>query len=501
MADSSIESQQARNTQIKQRRAKLAALREAGEAYRTGFKPDSNAAHLHEAYDGYSKQALADAEPVRVTMAGRMMTRRIMGKASFFTFQDGSGAMQCYVARDQLEEGFYATFKDWDLGDIVGVEGYLFRTKVGELSVHADRLVLLTKALQPLPDKYHGLQDQEQRYRQRYVDLMVNEKARHIFKTRTKIISAMRAYLDAQHFMEVETPMMHPLIGGASAKPFETYHNTLDMKLYMRIAPELYLKRLIVGGFERVYEINRNFRNEGISTRHNPEFTSVEFYQAYATYTDLMDLTEDLLRHIANVALGQTHFVYQGIAMDMAKPFDRITMVDAILKAEPSITSEDLQAYDRAAAVCTRLGFGVPAHAGLGKLVMLLFEELVEPHLAQPTFITGFPKEVSPLARSSDEDPDVVDRFELYMAGKEIANGFSELNDPDDQAERFKAQLEAKEKGDDEAMSYDEDYINALTYGMPPTAGEGIGIDRLVMMLTDAPTIREVILFPQLRAK
>lgn len=489
-----------RNEQIVQRRLKLKQLRDEGAAYPNGFERDALAQQLLDQYDALDGEALA-ANPVRVTVAGRIMTRRIMGKASFVHIRDMSGRLQLYVARDSLPEGVYDLFKAWDLGDIIGATGELFKTKTGELSVKVSQIQLLTKALRPLPDKYHGLTDQEQRYRQRYLDLLVNDDSRRIFEVRSKLISGIRQFLDKKGYMEVETPMMQPLASGAVARPFTTHHNALDMELFLRIAPELYLKRLVVGGFEKVYEINRNFRNEGISTRHNPEFTMLEFYQAFATYTDMMDLTENLFRELAQTVLGSTTLNYQGIEIDLTQPFQRISMRQAILNSQPEIKSEQLDDESSARALAKQHGIDINPAFGLGRIHAELFEALAEKQLQQPTFITEFPAEISPLARANDDNPFITDRFELYVAGQEIANGFSELNDPDDQAERFQGQIAAREAGDDEAMGYDADYITALEYGLPPTAGEGIGIDRLVMLFTDRPSIRDVILFPLLRIK
>lgn len=488
------------NEQIAQRQTKLAQWREQEQAFPNDFKRDALAADLHAQYDEQSKEQLQE-QGLQVAVAGRIMTRRVMGKASFATIQDTSGKIQLYVARDNMPEGVYAEFKKWDLGDIVAGTGTLFKTKTGELSVSMNNIRLLTKALRPLPDKFHGLQDQEQRFRQRYLDLIVNERSREVFKLRSQLIAEMRNFLNDQDFMEVETPMMHSIAGGATAKPFITHHNTLDMELYLRIAPELFLKRLVVGGFERVYEVNRNFRNEGISTRHNPEFTMVEFYQAYATYEDLMAMTEKMFAYLATKLLGKTTLDYQGHQIEVGKPFARLSVHDAILKYETSITAEQLASFDETKALCDTFKIGYPKAAGRGKLHMLLFEELAEKQLIQPTFVTAFPTEVSPLARANNDDQFITDRFELYVAGQEIANGFSELNDPEDQAARFRAQVEEGKAGDDEAMHYDDDYITALEHGMPPTAGEGIGIDRLAMLFTDSPSIREVILFPLLRKK
>jgi len=488
------------NEQIAQRRAKLETMRAEGQAYPNDFKRDSLAAQLHAAYDQFNHDDL-EKKAVTVKLAGRMMTRRVMGKASFAHLQDMSGRIQLYIARDNLPEGIYKEFKTWDLGDIIAVEGEVFKTKTGELSVKADKVRLLTKALRPMPDKFHGLADHEQRFRQRYLDLIVNEKSRRIFQVRSQIVAGIREFLNDKNYVEVETPMMHTVVGGAAARPFETHHNAMSMDLFLRIAPELYLKRLVVGGFERVYEINRNFRNEGISTRHNPEFTMLEFYQAYSTYEDLLDLTEEMIRYLAEKIFGTSQIAYQGAQIDLNKSFDRMTLRDAILKFNPDIKAEQIDTFEGAKALANEHDIATPSHYGLGKIQMELFEKLVEKKLEQPTFITQFPKEVSPLSRANDNNSFITDRFEFYAGAQEIANGFSELNDPDDQAKRFKEQLKAREAGDLEAMSFDTDYITALEYGLPPTAGEGIGIDRLVMLFTDSPSIRDVILFPLLRTK
>jgi len=491
---------QAENEQIVQRKAKLAALREQGEAYPNDFKREHLAANIHAEYDALDAEALVE-KAVRVRVAGRMLTRRVMGKASFAHLQDMSGKIQLYVARDLLPEGVYQNFKGWDLGDILGVEGEVFKTKTGELSIKVHEIRLLTKALRPLPDKYHGLHDQEQRFRQRYLDLITNEDTRRIFRVRSKVVSSLRDFLDGQGFSEVETPMMHVQPGGAIAKPFVTHHNAMDMELFLRVAPELYLKRLVVGGFEKVYEINRNFRNEGISTRHNPEFTMLEFYQAYADYNDLMDLTEVMFRFVAEKVLGKTEVDYQDTVIDLSKPFRRATMKELILENSPDIEEQDLNDFDRAMVVAKAHHIDIPNNGGLGLIHMELFEKLAERKLTQPTFVTAFPTEVSPLARANADDNFITDRFELYIGGQEIANGFSELNDPEDQANRFAKQIEAREAGDEEAMSYDHDYITALEHGLPPTAGEGIGIDRLVMFFANCASIRDVILFPLLRPR
>ncbi len=486
------------NDLIAERRRKLTELREQGNAYPNAIHREHWFDDLITEHESKSKEDLETAA-IPVNVAGRIMTRRIMGKASFCHLQDMSGKLQAYIRKNDLPEGAYDNFKTWDLGDIIHVTGKLFKTKTGELSIWADSIRLVTKSLQPFPDKYHGLVDLETRYRQRYVDLMVNAETRETFRIRSQLISGIRQYLNQRRFMEVETPMMHPLVGGAAAKPFNTHHNTLDMPLFMRIAPELYLKRLVVGGFERVYEINRNFRNEGLSTQHNPEFTMLEFYQAYATYEDLMTLTEDMFRTLANDLLGTAILNYQDHEIDFSKGFVRMTVLESIVAYNPDINIQDLQDFNKAKAIAEHYKIEVKPEYGLGKIQIEIFEKIVEHRLIKPTFITAYPTEISPLARRSNDDPTITDRFELFIAGREIANGFSELNDPDDQAERFQKQVEAKAAGDDEAMSYDEDYITALEYGMPPTAGEGIGIDRLAMLFTDSASIRDVILFPLLR--
>ncbi|MCS5711065.1 lysine--tRNA ligase [Candidatus Berkiella aquae] len=486
------------NEQLVNRREKLKQLRDAGNPFPNDFRRDAFAGDMHAKYDAIETADL-EAQAVKVKMVGRMMTRRHMGKASFLNLQDMTGVMQVYAKSEELPEGVYEQFKHWDLGDIVAVEGVLFKTKTGELSVKAKNLRLLTKALRPLPEKYHGLTDQETRYRQRYLDLLANEKTREVFKTRIKIIQAIRDYLNNRMFLEVETPMMQPIPGGAAARPFITHHNALDMQLFLRIAPELYLKRLVVGGFERVYEINRNFRNEGVSTRHNPEFTMLEFYQAYADYHELMDLTEDLLRSISQLVLGTTTLVYQGESYDLSKPFTRMTVKESILHFNPQLTADDLENRQKLESYAKELGLPLKSDYGMGKIQIEIFEKTVESRLMAPTFITEYPTEVSPLARASNHNPEVTDRFEFFVGGREIANGFSELNDAEDQAARFKAQVAQFEAGDAEAMHYDDDFVTALEHGLPPTAGEGIGIDRLVMLFTDAPSIRDVILFPHMR--
>ena len=486
------------NKLIAQRRAKLTTLRESGQAFPNDFRREHLAAELHQQYGSLDNDAL-EAQPVRVKIAGRQLSKRVMGKASFAKLRDMSGDIQLFLQRDALPEGVYQSFKSWDVGDILGAEGGLFFTKTGELTVKVDKLRLLTKTLRPLPEKWHGVADQELRYRQRYVDLIVTEATRHTFRLRSAMLNVMREFFNARDFLEVETPMMQVIPGGATARPFVTHHNALDMALYLRVAPELYLKRLVVGGFEKVYEINRNFRNEGLSTRHNPEFTMLEFYQAYADYQDFMALTETLLRDMAQALLGTTRLVYQGEEIDFGAPFQRLTVVEAVLRHNPDISAAQLDDLTEARQIAERLGLQIQDSYGLGRVHMEIFEATAEDQLRQPTFITAFPTEVSPLSRRNDANPEVTDRFELFITGREIANGFSELNDPEDQAERFRQQVAEKEAGDDEAMHFDADYIRALEYGLPPTAGEGIGIDRLVMLFTDAASIRDVLLFPHMR--
>jgi lysyl-tRNA synthetase class 2 len=498
MTDNDKPEQQDENTIIALRRAKLAALRERGLAFPNDFRRNVVAGELHAEY-GAKDAAALDAEPRRVKVGGRIMTRRVMGKASFTHIQDMSGQIQLYVQRDGIGEHAYDEFKAWDIGDIVGAEGVLFKTKTGELSVKVDALRLLTKALRPLPEKYHGLADQETKYRQRYLDLIMSEVTRKTFRVRSDVVNFIRQFLVTRGFLEVETPMMQAIPGGATARPFITHHHTLDMQMFLRIAPELYLKRLVVGGFEKVFEINRNFRNEGLSTRHNPEFTMLEFYEAYADYRDLMNLTEEMLRALAQAVLGTTQITYQGETHDFGKPFVRLTVKESILRFNPDLKAADIEMLDAARACAARLKIPVKDSYGLGKIQIELFEKTVESRLKDPTFITAYPTEVSPLARRNDHDPFVTDRFEFFVGGREIANGFSELNDAEDQAERFRKQVQDKEAGDEEAMHFDADYIRALEHGMPPTAGEGIGIDRLVMLFTDAPSIRDVILFPHMR--
>ena len=478
---------------------KLEGMRAKGQAFPNDFRRKNISDELRAKYESKTKEELEELA-VEVSIAGRMMTRRIMGKASFATLQDMGGRIQAYVARDNLAEGFYNNeFKKWDLGDIIGLQGVLFKTKTDELSIKVSEIRILTKALRPLPDKFHGLADTEACYRQRYLDLIANEESRKTFILRNKIISAIRNYLNDCNFMEVETPMLQAIPGGATAKPFETFHNALDLPMYLRIAPELNLKRLVVGGFERVFEINRSFRNEGVSTRHNPEFTMIEFYQAYADYIDLMNLTEDMLRTITEKVLGSSIVNYGEQQFDFGQPFIRMTMKESVLEYNEGVEAHELDSMEGLKAVAKRLNVNLKDSWGEGKVLTEIFEETAEHQLMQPTFITAYPAEVSPLARRNDEDPDVTDRFEFFVGGRELANGFSELNDSQDQAQRFMDQVAQKDAGDDEAMFYDADYITALEHGLPPTAGEGIGIDRLVMLFTDRHTIRDVLFFPHMR--
>ncbi|MGB4600665.1 MAG: lysine--tRNA ligase [Trichlorobacter sp.] len=479
-----------------QRRRKVNALWTAGiNPYPNDFKPAHTAADVLAQYGAIEQ---IDAHEAEFVLAGRIIARRSFGKAAFMQVQDRTGRIQVYVRKDDLSEEAFAQFESFDIGDIIGIAGFPFRTQKGELSIHARMVRLLVKSLLPLPEKFHGLTDVETRYRQRYVDLIVNPEVREVFVKRSRIVNLIRSFMTSREFLEVETPMMQPIPGGATARPFVTHHNALDMQLFLRIAPELYLKRLVVGGFERVFEINRNFRNEGISVRHNPEFTMMEFYQAYATYEDLMDFTEELFCHVAQEVLGTLDFSYQGMPISFQRPWRRLTVKEAILEYG-DIEQKQLEDRDLALAYARSIGLGLPDEIGYGKLIMEIFEEVAEHKLIQPTFVTAYPTEVSPLSRKNDHDPYIVDRFELMIGGREIANAFSELNDPVDQKERFLAQVEEKDKGDEEAHYMDEDYVRALEYGLPPTAGEGIGIDRLVMLLTDSASIRDVILFPQLR--
>ncbi|MEO1116974.1 MAG: lysine--tRNA ligase [Pseudomonadota bacterium] len=498
MADQKDDTVRDENKLIAERRRKLDVLRETGNAYPNDFRRDVLAGDVHARYGELDGDAL-EATPITVSVAGRMMTKRVMGKASFVKIADRSGEMQLFLQRDKLPEGVYAAFKTWDLGDIVAATGALFRTRTGELTVAVDELRLLTKSLRPLPEKWHGLTDTETRYRQRYVDLIINGESRDVFRKRARIIGFIRSFLEARDFMEVETPMMQTTPGGAIARPFVTHHNALDMSLFLRIAPELNLKRLVVGGFERVYEINRNFRNEGLSTQHNPEFTMLELYQAYADYQDLIDLLEAMIRGLAEAICGGTTVTWQGETYDLGKPFAQITIEDSIVDAVSALERDRLRDIAHLREVAESLQIPVKESYGAGKLQIEIFEKVVEPKLREPTFMLRYPAEVSPLSRANDDDPFVTDRFELFIGGREIANGFSELNDPEDQAARFRAQVEQRGEGDDEAMHYDADYIRALEYGLPPTAGLGVGIDRLAMLLTDQASIRDVLLFPHMR--
>jgi lysyl-tRNA synthetase class 2 len=481
------------NQIIAERRARLTELRKLGHAFPNDFRREQLAADLHKSWGEKPNEEL-EPKSITVSVAGRVMLKRVMGKASFATLQDMSGRIQLYVTRDGIGEAAYEDFKRQDLGDIVGAKGTLFKTKTGELSVKVASLRLLVKSLRPLPEKFHGLADQEQKYRQRYVDLIMSEETRKVFRVRSSVVQAVRDFMTGKGFLEVETPMMQPLPGGANARPFRTHHNALDMDLFLRVAPELYLKRLVVGGFEKVFEINRNFRNEGISTRHNPEFTMLEFYEAYRDHRYLMGFTEEMLGTLAKSVLGTTQLRYGEHTIELGKPFEQLTIAEAVRKHHPKVDGRD-------ALLAELKKHGVEPHknAGPGALQLALFETTIEQQLIQPTFIVGYPTEASPLARRSDKNPEVTDRFELYIAGREIANGFSELNDPEDQAARFEEQAKAKAAGNEESMYYDADYIRALEYGMPPAAGEGIGIDRLVMLFTNSPSIRDVLLFPHLR--
>jgi lysyl-tRNA synthetase class 2 len=485
------------NHLIAERRAKLAKLRERGMAFPNDFRRDALAADLLTAYGEKTPENL-DAQALRVAVAGRLRVKRVMGKASFVKIEDSSGSLQLFLQRETLGE-VYDHFKTWDVGDIVGAEGILFKTKTGELSVRVERLVLLTKSLRPLPDKWHGIADTELRYRRRYVDLIMNEDSRRVFEVRSRIVRYLRAFLDTRGFLEVETPMLHPIPGGAAARPFKTHHNALDADMYLRIAPELYLKRLTVGGFERVYEINRNFRNEGVSTKHNPEFTMLELYQAYADYRDLMEMIETLFQGLADTLFGSRTLEYQGAQYDLSKPFARMTIEDIILANNADLDPMSLRDASYLRRVCDQMKIPYKAGDGPGKLQIEIFEKTGEHTLLQPTFAYAYPAEVSPLSRRNDQDPFITDRWEFFIGGRELANGFSELNDAEDQAQRFKDQVERKDAGDEEAMYYDTDYVRALEYGMPPTAGLGLGVDRMVMLFTNAPSIRDVLLFPHMR--
>ncbi|MFZ9314176.1 MAG: lysine--tRNA ligase [Burkholderiaceae bacterium] len=491
------------NQIVAERRAKLAAVRASGApAFPNHVQPSHQAQALHAAHEHQTREAL-EAQPVAVSVAGRIMLKRVQGKASFFTLQDSTGRIQLYMNDEGIGAASHERAKHYDLGDLIAAEGVLFKTMKGELSLRCQKVGLVTKSLRPLPDKFHGLHDTETRYRQRYVDLIVNSESRAVFIKRSLALTALRQHMADHGFLEVETPMLHPIPGGAAAKPFVTHHNALHQDMTLRIAPELYLKRLLVGGFDRVFEVNRNFRNEGLSPRHNPEFTMMEFYAAYTDYRWIMAFTEEVLRHVARAVTGSAQLTYQGRPVDLASPFERLTIVEAIARHAPEIAAADLTEVDTLRRLLQSKGVAVDkpplAQAGLGALQLALFEEVAEAKLWNPTFIIDYPVEVSPLARASDTRPEITERFELFITGREIANGFSELNDPEDQAARFHAQVAAKEAGDEEAMYFDADYIRALEYGMPPAGGCGIGIDRLIMLLTDSPSIRDVILFPALR--
>ena len=489
---------EAESEQVRRRREKLDALRARGDAYPNDFRRDAEAGGLQDRYREVGAEALEGLAP-HVAVAGRLMARRVMGKSAFADLQDVSGRIQLLVRRDELPEGAYADFRRWDIGDVIGVQGTVFRTRSGELSVRAAALRLLAKCLRPLPEKWHGLSDTELRYRRRYLDLITSEATRHTFRVRSRAVACIRSFFVERGFLEVETPMMQTLPGGAIARPFRTHHHALGLDMYLRVAPELNLKRLVVGGFERVFEINRNFRNEGVSTEHNPEFTMLEFYQAYADYRDMMDLTEGLLRELAPQVTGASELSYQGERIDLARPFVRMSLREALLHFVPELAPEVLDDEAALGETAHARGIEVAGGWGRGRIWMALFEALVEHRLRRPTYITAYPTEVSPLSRRSEADPFVTDRFELFIAGREVANGFSELNDPDEQAERFRAQAAQRGAGDEEALHYDADYVRALEYGLPPTGGVGLGIDRLVMLLTDSASIRDVLLFPHLR--
>ena len=486
--------------QITRRRGKLDDWRQSGQAFPNDFRRSVLAKALHDTYDDQESGAI-ELLGVEVKVAGRLVTKRVMGKASFAHLRDVSGEIQLYVRRDDIGVDAYQLFKDFDLGDVLGATGTVFKTRAGELSIKVTELVLLTKALRPLPEKFHGLSDRETRYRQRYLDLLSNEASREVFKARSAITHCLRQFLTERDFLEVETPMMHVIPGGAVARPFTTFHNALDMALYLRVAPELYLKRLVVGGFERVFEINRNFRNEGLSTQHNPEFTMLEFYQAYADYRDLMDLTEDMFREVAEAVHGSCVVEFQNKTYDLNKPFARMTVEESIVHFNPGFEPTNLRDFEYVSEFARGLGISLQSNYGLGKTLIEIFEKTVEPNLDEPTFITAYPTEVSPLSRRSDADSFVTDRFELFVAGAELANGFSELNDAEDQAERFREQVKNRGAGDNEAMYFDDDYICALEHGLPPTAGEGVGVDRLVMFMTNQNSIRDVLLFPHMRPR
>ncbi|MFC3193969.1 lysine--tRNA ligase [Marinicella sediminis] len=486
------------NKLIAERRSKLDAIRTQRNAYPNQYRRSHLAADLHDKFDAMDKETL-DPQNIEVAVMGRMMSQRLFGKGGFAVLSDVSGAIQLFVQLNAIGEDVFSDFKTWDMGDIVYGKGTLFKTKTNELSVKVTELRMVTKSLRPLPEKFHGLSDQETRYRQRYVDLIVNQDSADVFKTRSKMVSHIRRYMEDLEFLEVETPMMHVIPGGATAKPFTTHHNALDLELYLRVAPELFLKRLTVGGFEKVFEINRNFRNEGVSTKHNPEFTMMEFYWAYADYNDLMDLTEQLFRSLAQEVKGTEQFSYQGHDLDFAQPFRRQSMASLVAEYSDGLSEKDCNNLSLMQQYCDNKGVSYDKKWKKGELLAELFDLYVEENLIQPTFVTEYPIEISPLSRRNDDNPEITDRFELFICGNEIANGFSELNDPEDQADRFRQQVANLEAGDDEAMHFDADYIRALEHGMPPAAGEGIGIDRLVMLFTDSASIRDVLLFPYMK--
>ena len=494
------EKKEDQNKLIKERRSKLSSLRESGFNFPKPIPIDSYCIDLNNKHEESSKEDLESLNK-EVTIAGRMMAKRIMGKSSFSKIKDGTSSIQIFINSKNVSEELYEQFKTYDVGDILWVKGTLFKTKTDELTINANEIVLLTKSLRPLPEKYHGLTDTETRYRKRYLDLIMSDESRDVFENRSKIITTIRRYLNEQEILEVETPMMQPIPGGAIARPFVTHHNTLDKDFYLRIAPELYLKRLVVGGMHRVYEINRSFRNEGVSTQHNPEFTMLELYLAFASYEEIMTLVEEMVIEVSKDLFGSTTITYQDREYDLSGPYKRITLEESVMEFNPDMSREKLRDQQYLLGVCKKLKIKNSKDMSAGKLLLEIFEKTVEEHLIEPTFITAYPKDVSPLSRANDDDPWLVDRFEFFLAGRELANGFHELNDPDDQSQRFKDQVKERDSGDDEAMVYDEDYIEALEYGMPPTSGLGVGIDRLTMIFTDKPSIRDVLLFPHMRQK
>ena len=494
------EKKEDQNKLVEERRNKLLSLREEGFNYPISIEIDATVKDLFETYGESTREEVSDANKT-VKIAGRMMAKRIMGKSSFSKVVDSSGSIQLFLNSKNLDEKTYNNFKTYDVGDIIWVEGILFRTKTDELTVNVGKIEVLSKSLRPLPEKYHGLTDTETRYRKRYLDLIMSDDSKAVFQKRSKIVTTIRAFLDQQDILEVETPMMHPIAGGAIAKPFITHHNTLDRDFFLRIAPELYLKRLVVGGLHRVYEINRSFRNEGISTKHNPEFTMLELYLAYASYEEIMTLVEDMIIDIAMALNGSTTIQYQDSEYDLSGPYKRMTLEESVIQYNPKMDPKKIRDRETLLKTCKELKIKTNDDASTGKLLFEIFEKTVEDNLIEPTFITGYPRDVSPLSRANDNDPWLVDRFEFFIAGSELANGFQELNDPDDQSDRFKAQVKERNDGDDEAMVFDQDYIEALEYGMPPTSGLGVGIDRLVMLFTESPSIRDVLLFPHMRNK